>query len=229
MAEFGLGRIAAPDPRDHNFLMKSTLRRAGVEVVRRTRHYPLFHPALDQGDTSSCVGHAWKGWLLAGPVISGKPASEPTAFTLYRECLPLDPWPQNDGDGETMQFGTSTRAGAQALQRRRHIGTFVNAFDADTVIDWLCAVGPVVVGTDWHTQMFFPNSEGVIKPEGAIEGGHAYLLVGVDMKRGRVRVHNSWGTKWGQRGRAWLGFDDLAKLLEAGGEAITAAEEVVKR
>ena len=39
-----------------------------------------------------------------------------------------------------------------------------------------------------------------------------------------MRAVNSWGEGWGQRGRFWLTFGDLDKLIKADGEACVAIE-----
>lgn len=227
LPHLGLGRIEAPDARDKQYPMQAFLPERAVQ--RKTKYWANFTPALDQGAHSTCVGHAWKGWLLTAPVIQTKPDQDPTAVTIYRECLPIDEWTQNDGDGDTMAFGTSVRAGAKALQARGYLSTYAWAFDADTVIDWLCIGGPVVLGTSWHSQMSFPDAEGIIKPTGAVVGGHAYLAVGVNIKRELVRIQNSWSSSWSDRGRAWLSFADLDTLIRRQGEACTAVEQKLAR
>jgi hypothetical protein len=78
--------------------------------------------------------------------------------------------------------------------------------------------GPVIFGTWWYEGMFYPDSDGIIRPTGYQAGGHAYLVTGVDLKKKLLRIHNSWGTGWGQGGDAFLGFDDAVRLLREDGE-----------
>ncbi len=69
---------------------------------------------LDQGSTSSCVGHAVAHRLIARPVvrpeITGKDALE-----FYSLAQALDPW-----EGEEYE-GTSILAGAKAAKQKDYI------------------------------------------------------------------------------------------------------------
>ncbi len=224
-----LGRLESPDARDEAYHLRRRSTFMQVQVVRKTTHWPMFRKVLNQGTTSSCVGMAWKQFLMTAPIVQTKPTQEPTAFTIYREAIKLDQWTDNDLDAETMAFGTSVRAGAQALQARGFLQEYNWCFDIDSVIDWLCIGGPIVLGTSWLTQMFYPSSEGVIKASGAEVGGHAYLASGVNMAKGLVRIRNSWGNLWGKNGHAWISFEDLALLLARGGEACTSMEVRIPR
>lgn len=219
MTDYGLGRLPAIDPRDQSFPMRLHL---GALAERRTKYWPFFHPALDQGQTSSCVGHAWKGWMLAAPTIQTRPTAEPTAITLYREATHRDEWAGNEDD---MDSGTSIRAGAKACQDRGLLGEYTWAWDVDTVADWLSAKGPVVIGVAFYDSMFDLSIAGhmQIAPNARVVGGHAMLLLGWDQRRGRARGINSWGS-WGQRGRFWLDGETLMRLFRDDGEAATAVE-----
>ncbi len=221
--DYGLGRLESPDARDEAYHLRRRNVLMQVRVIRKTTHWSTFTKVLDQGSTSTCVGHAWKQWMLTVPVVQTKPTVEPTAFTIYREATHLDPWTDNDND-TLMEFGTSVRAGAQALQARGFISEYNWAFDVDTAIDWLCIGGPLVMGTNWLSQMFYPDKEGIIRATGQNAGGHAYLLSGVNIPRGLFRIRNSWGKEWGQSGHAWIPFEDMARLLSDDGEACTSQE-----
>jgi len=47
--------------------------------------------------------------------------------------------------------------------------------------------------------------------------GHVMLIVGYDDARGAVRIQNSWGTKWGEKGFVWMAYDTLEKLAQGTG------------
>jgi Papain family cysteine protease len=47
--------------------------------------------------------------------------------------------------------------------------------------------------------------------------GHVMLIVGYDDARGAVRIQNSWGTKWGEKGFVWMAYDTLEKLAQGAG------------
>lgn len=137
---------------------------------------------------------------------------------LYQAAQEVDDFPGHD------YAGTTVRAGAKILQERGLISNYWWAWDVDTIVNALLTVGPVVVGTRWYQSMYQPDKQGVLKVEGQPIGGHAYLLNGVSKTSRRVRLKNSWGIEWGQKGMAWLSFDDLGRLLAENGEACLAAE-----
>ena len=47
--------------------------------------------------------------------------------------------------------------------------------------------------------------------------GHVMLVVGYDDNRKAVRIQNSWGTKWGEKGFVWMAYDTLEKLTQGTG------------
>lgn len=183
-------------------------------------------PSLDQGNTGTCVGHAWAHYSHDGPVVNG----DVDAIDLYVRATELDEWRENDpftDRGGTvqanLQFGTSVRAGAKALRERGVIGSFWWAKNLTDVVHALLNVGPVVVGTDWYESMFRTDLNNAMWRAGDVVGGHAYLLNGVDTDRKMVRVKNSWGRRWGREGSAWMYVWDFEYLLD-GGEACLAVE-----
>jgi hypothetical protein len=222
---YSFSRRVAADDRDRAFPMRRLL---GAPVQRISKHWPVFAPALNQGQTGTCVGHAWKGWMLAALVLSTEPEAEPTAFTIYREAARDDEWTDNDGEADGpengLQWGTSVRAAAKALQKRGLIGSYTWAWDAETAIDWLCRRGPVCIGVNWYQGMVNLGADAVLRSTGRILGGHAVVLLGWSEERGMVRVLNSWGSSWGQQGRAWLPGELLDRLIREQGEAVTALE-----
>jgi hypothetical protein len=212
----GLGRRLAPDPRDTAFPMAAVLPQRSV---RPYRYWWTGGAWLDQGAYSTCVGHAWAHWTEDGPVTH--PGTiDPVA--IYREATQLDPWPENDGGD--LDFGTSVRAGAQALQARGRISEYRWAWSVDDVVTAVLEVGPVVVGTWWTEAMFTPDREGIVRYEGSHVGGHAYVINGMDMYRGLARAKNSWGRSFGRNGFFSLPLEDLDQLIRADGEACLALE-----
>lgn len=216
----GLGRIAAPDERDRLHPMRALLPR---RVVRPPwRYWPFPWPSLDQGNTGTCVGHGWKHKVMGPPGPTSKPWAEPTAFTIYYECTQVDEWAGNDnGD---LQFGTSVRAGAKVLQSRGVITEYTWCWDVDTCLDFLLTKGPVVIGVNFYDGMFGLDPAGFMRVGGGLAGGHCMLLLGANERTRAVRGLNSWGAGWGQNGRFWMTYDDLARLISEDGEACAAVE-----
>jgi len=116
------------------------------------------------------------------------------------------------------------RAGARVLRESGNLKEYRWAFNLEDTISWLYTTGPVVIGTWWYKDMFYPDKKGFIHPTGSNAGGHAYILQGVNLGEKKVRMVNSWGENWGQKGRAWISFDNLEKLISDQGEVCTAIE-----
>lgn len=208
----GFGRRYAPDVRDQRCLMCDQLpRRMAVRPVRKV--WRVWWRG-DQGATSHCVGFAWHGVLRSLPNVQ----REPPPFVIYHRAQTLDEWP-----GENYE-GTSVRAGAKVLQALGKLTAYAWAFDLETMLNWLAFKGPVVLGTNWLEQMRRPNAAGIVRVSGRVIGGHAYEAIGYDDATELVYCQNSWGTGWGKRGRFYLRYADLARLIEAKGEVCTATE-----
>ena len=216
---YGLGRLPAIDERDHNFPMAAKL---AVEEVLPKHKYWRTGPVLNQGNTSSCVGHAWRGWLGSAPLMTKK---GPDAFAVYNEAQKVDEWP---GEEPTVQ-GTSVRAGAKVLQDLGHIQEYVWAEDVATLKRWVLTKGTVVLGTLWYQEMFAPQRLGYLWPNFSNEpvGGHAYLCVGYSTWRRAFRFLNSWSRSWGDNGRFWMHEEVVGALLRDQGEACAAIEKIL--
>ncbi len=226
--QYGLGRIESVDERDHLHLMKAMLPKRAVPLPE----YKYWTPGvtLDQRATGTCVGHAWKGWLLGSPL---RTRTGPSAFDIYRECTKVDPWPQNDREAtlpdDELKFGTSVRAGAQVLEALGHIEEYLWAFDLETIKRYILLRGPVVMGVDWYTGFFDPDPKGFVHPTGIVEGGHSFLNFGYSKLKKAYRNLNNWSDDWGHLGRFWIPEDVMGMLLTSGGEAASAIERKVVR
>lgn len=214
----GLGRLVSLDPKDQLHLMSAA---APLDVTRTVAFWET-GPYLDQGSTSECTAYSAENLLMAGPV---KNQMYLTPHELYRLNQLNDEWPGEAYDG------SSVRAAMKVLKAAGLISEYVWAFDVDPVRRWLLMRGPVVVGTDWYQGMFTPDRNGFIRPKGKAVGGHAYMLRGADDNLrcpdgtyGAARIFNSWGSGWGQQGKAWISYKDLDGLIKAHGEAVTPTE-----
>jgi len=233
----GLGRIAAFDPRDKEHKM-SAVAPLEVTVTRRIWSVripeeqksilPMTNGLLDQGSTSQCTAFGGTHFLLTGPVF--QPAYL-TPARLYALNQLWDDWPGSE-IVEPFYQGSSVHAVMKVLKAAGLISEYVWAFDADTVRRWVLANGPVVVGTDWLSNMNQANTSGFIRARGNLLGGHCYELLGADDglrcpdgSRGAFIMLNSWG-QWGFKnsGRAFISYKDMDRLIKHGGEAATATE-----
>jgi len=190
--------------------------------------------ALDQGNTGTCVGHAWRNFLRCAPIRTEK--TGPSAFDVYRAAVLKDSWSSNDDeaqlpDGDAgLDFGTSVRAGAEAVTGFGILKSYVWAFALQPAVEWVLTQGPVVLGTNWYSSLSQPDAEGIarITANASVVGGHAYLLRGVDSRRALARCSNSWGDGWGKSGEFFLPFRDLERLIHEDGEVCSAVQQKLK-
>jgi hypothetical protein len=217
---FNPGRVYTPDPEDARFRV-SFLREAeeaALEPVHDSRYWWANGIWVDQGSTGTCVGHGVTHYAEDGPVT--QPGSlDPMA--VYDRATEIDEWPQNDHD---RSFGTSVRAGIEVLREKRMITTYHWAMNWPEFEFTILDIGPLVLGVDWFEDMFFPV-DGLIRPTGALAGGHCIVADGYNSKTKVARLKNSWGRGWGKNGFCYIRREDLEYLLfGANGEACISNE-----
>jgi hypothetical protein len=235
-AKFGLGRrrntarVFALLPRGVRKFLPKRL------TTRTSRYWYDQTWWLDQQDKPHCVGFAWMHRLTDGPEtqleslrIIAKTQTErhkkvtDAAHKTYHLAQQVDQWPGEDYDG------TSVRAGAAILKVNNIFGDATWTVKLQDLIDLLLNKGPVVVGTNWYDGMFEPDENGVIAISGDVAGGHAYVVNGVNTRTRMFRIKNSWGRSWGKRGRAYISFEDMERLLKEEGECVWIEEFRIPR
>jgi hypothetical protein len=225
----GFGRLLSLDVRDERFLMTRKLPPAGTPLPTR-KTWRIAAKNLNQLATGTCVAHAWVNFLRCEPIQT---STGPKPYDLYRRIVQLDEWTGNDIEATApdrdLQFGTSVRAGAQAVTETGRLKSYLWAFSLRPLTEWVLTNGSVVGGFNWYSS-FEPDAEGIIRitPRARVSGGHAVLIRGVDMVRGLVRITNSWGDEWGVSGDCFIPLRDLERLMLEDGEACTATEIRVK-
>ena len=205
------GRYAISDERDKKYKIKA------IKSIRTYRYWNDSKCWGDQLNTPHCVGYAWMHWLAAAPIISWL-----NADGIYYLAQQNDEWEGEDYDG------TSVRAGAKVLRMIGLIDSYKWCWDLDMLITTVLDLGPVVVGTNWYTDMENPDKSGILHVSGNNLGGHAYAITGVSKKTELFRMKNSWNRIWGKNGRAYITFEDMAKLIKEDGEVCLAMEREAK-
>ena len=167
---------------------------------------------LDQGATSGCTGFAVSHEMIARPA-EVKGITNQTAQNLYEQAQVLDQWPGEDYEGSSV-LGAMKAAVIQ--------GYYVEyrwAFNENDIAASVGYFGPVVMGTNWYSDMMSPDTNGIIRPMGPLVGGHAYLICGYSKKTGLYRIRNSWGKSWGIDGDCFIEAEDVAYLMSQDAEA----------
>lgn len=209
-----LGRIINHDPRSRDF----PARLAPALATKRHRHHG---PVLNQGALGSCTGNAMVQALMTTPFrVRGRVLTEADAVSIYSEATTYDPFPGTYPPTDTGSSGLSV---AKAAQRRGLIKGYTHAFGIDQCLAAL-VLNPVLVGTWWHADMYYPDADGFVAPSGTKLGGHEYLLVGLNVEKGYVTALNSWGVNWGKRGFFRMTFSDLDALLDDQGDCTVPSE-----
>jgi hypothetical protein len=221
----GFGYIPdAPDRRD------MLLGRLGLPTTppasASLRHFT--GPILDQGNTNSCVAHAWASALFIADSVDGlQPQLDSRRFhyfnaraehgaqgmdagTYLRTCakaiVRFGRPPEKAWDfGKPINRQPSWSAYRAGHDRRGPRGYYrIPAGDLDGVRQAIASNKPVVFGIGIPRSFTNPDGPRVIcVPRGeSIIGGHAMTIVGYDGDQ--FDVMNSWGARWRAFGFAWL-------------------------
>lgn len=216
MKEFALGRIFSKDERDGVYMVKHIPKPVGVT----SKYWSATGWFGNQGNRPHCVGFSWAHWLEDAPVSHSGNAPIINPAIIYKEAQKLD-----DIRGENYD-GTTVRGAAKYLKSIGFITEYNWAFDLQTMINCILVQCPVVVGTNWYSEMFNPK-DGLIKIGGRIVGGHAYVVNGVNTKTKLFRLKNSWGREWGKNAHAYISFADMERLIHEDGEICLGVETKV--
>lgn len=212
---FQLGFKQLPDPRDALYPLGA--------IMKETATIPISKvwspgPVTDQGDESSCVGHSTFKLLTSEPVLQDPGIISPSF--IYDEARENDEWPT----GKETDSGTSVRAGLEVLRRHGLIEAYYWADGAEQILEYLLKFGPLIFGTNWYSDMFHPDSNGMLRVSGSLAGGHSYLVYAGSWQDRTVTLRNSWSESWGKSGDAIMSLADVDNLMRMGGVAAAVIE-----
>ena len=225
-----------PLGRREEFDERSRLYRA-VELIstKELRSYTWSCDVFNnQGKWGACVGFSFSHELSARPKVYR--VGEDVAHAIYNRAKVLDPWPGENYDGTSVLAGVKAVMEMKGVKGLPLIQEYRWAFGIEEVVRVLGRRGPVVLGVLWYQGMWDTDVNGFVSPTGEVVGGHAIMANGVrcvwkdplstdrtwtnlDTDKSYVKLHNSWGTGWGQGGTCKITVKDLGVLLTRGGEA----------
>ena len=164
----------------------------------------------NQGQTPYCGAYSLLHLFEDGPVFQdafnkSTPLFNPVSF--YNKCKEID---------GTKTEGTTIHAGAKVAKNLGLISEYRWVNSSEDAAKALLIHGPLVAGTHWYGGMEADKS-GRMRVSGALNGGHAYVLNGVDLDKKVFRIKNSYGKEWGKNGHGFISFEDMDKLLNDGG------------
>jgi len=209
-----LDRIEDFDPRSKSFPISE------IQKSKKLRSYTWrcedwFHQEAE----GKCVAYALGHELASRPSEVFGLTNQFLTQKIYWEAQKIDPW--NGGaypNTEEFYEGTSVLAGIKIVKQLGFIKSYRWAFSLEETLYGLGHNGPAVLGIPWFYDMYFPDSNGFIKPSGQRVGGHAILARAINVKEKYVTLRNSWGKDWGKEGDCYITFDDLENVLNQNGE-----------
>jgi hypothetical protein len=211
-----LGRHVDHDPRSYQYRFDTS----GLIVapIRHTRHIPV----LDQGDVGSCTGNAAVGALGTDPfypTLSNDTRAllgEPLALNVYGAATVID---DAEGQYPPTDTGSTGLAVAKVLTTNGLISGYTHTFSLDDMLKAL-SVTPVLLGINWYSSFDKPNTHGIVKitKNSYVRGGHEVVADEITANN-YVGITNSWTDAWGDKGRFYISFDDMGRLLSEDGDA----------
>jgi hypothetical protein len=240
-AQHGRGTGYRPDghdPRDRVYARRLAHVARATEVsaehlVRRIR---------DQGGTNSCTGQSAASAVALRCALDELPPIDPSALSAYWVGRAIDGWQGEDLGGRIRSVmrglhgvGVASEVDwpfdpARINERpsgAAEIGGLVRAGGSyervgesghakvETILDALQADCPVVLDI---ASGYLIDTKDTIPAPPPHDGGrtdHAVYLCGFDRGGARVRMANSWGTGWGDRGFCWLASEWLQYATDA--------------
>ncbi len=215
-----LDRLVQYDERSKKFPLCATLNSDERQPRSRRWAMPIRDKILNQGKEGACVAFAITNELKAKPVPIKGLNDVFARQAIYWPAQEIDDWPGGSYPGaEPLYEGTSVLAGVKTAAKLGFYTEYRWAFSENELALGISYQGPAVVGVPWYAGMLRTDDDDYINVTGTVQGGHAICVLGIDVDEGCYIFMNSWGGRWGNRGRGRIRRTDMARLLHENGEA----------
>lgn len=215
-----LDRLVQFDDASRNYPIRTLLSEVQQQPVTRIWTIPTGSPVLDQGSEGACTGFGVTNELRFNPAPIPKLDAKFARETIYWGAQRTDPWPGGSYPGATPQYeGSSVLAAVKTAAKLGYYGQYRWAFGESDLALAVSFHGPVILGLNWRTGMFRPDTNNFLHATGANEGGHCLVCIGINVEGGYYTIYNSWGPGWGLDGTAKVSRTDMADRLADNGEA----------
>jgi C1A family cysteine protease len=217
--KFALGCVLdPPDARDLRWREVIELRPVSLPRSFRVR---TCGPVLDQGNAPRCVAYAAATVKMVDEWRERKVWYAFDEDWLYGLCKQRDGKPDRPGTNLRVAFKIVQKEGYVArgmyVRARRQAGPvrtfrlqhYVKLGSLQEIKEAVKLAGPVALGIRVDTGIYSPVKGVVPKPSGKPFGGHAVVVNGWDDGLRALRIKNSWGYDWGDRGFAWMPYEHL--------------------
>src|SRR4051812_25392755 len=235
MADYGLGRRPYMSEKSHRYNIAPLLA-LPARYRRDSEPWPR-NRILDQGASGTCTAAMLRGLYESRPVPHGEKVG-PDWIALYRKIVLRDTFPDNDREAdpalaprlEDLVSGSSVDAALMTgvdLGWWKEVRWCRSLADAD---DWIRRRdgSPLGIGINWYSGFFDPDHEGIVRPTGSIEGGHAIRVRYHFRRRGLWLLTNSWGPDWGVGGECFMDDETFDRVcFKEAGECGVAVEMIV--
>lgn len=169
-----------------------------------------FDPPWKGGQGEHIFSPAFTYNQINGGRDNGSVISDALRLLVNKGAVPWKVMPYSQNDYTTQPTSSMKRKamGFRAKSYKRMPAGNINAIKAE-----LAKGNPVVTGVPVDDN-FYGLKKGVLDSKGGRNyGGHAILIVGYDDNkrsprghRGAIKIINSWGTYWGDRGYGWISY-----------------------
>ncbi|MGH3104282.1 MAG: C1 family peptidase [Gaiellaceae bacterium] len=235
--EFAIGCV--PDPPDaRDFLWGALLRPRALRLPPSYR-VRTAGPVLEQGEAPRCVAFATATVKMVDEWRERKVWYAFDEPWLYDLCKQRDGKPGREGTNLRVAFKIVQKEGYPArgiyVRARHHPGRrrtfrlkhYVKLGSLREIKQAVKLAGPVAFGIRVDRGIFAPVDGRVPEPSGKPFGGHAMVVTGWDDALGALRIKNSWGYDWGERGFAWLPYSHLDAYRWNAWETVDALGEPI--